>query len=257
MKNERYYYGKLTPDGKRIYKRIYNGLKRYQSEIGVDYGESVTQIQGIYRSVLYDNPLLFYVNQRVTSMAVKSDGFVLLPEYLYSPEESLGILQKIRWKVDRVVEGAEKFKDCPLQVEKYLHDSVIKSVVYDDAAFHSLMFDHTVCDRAHSVVGAFLDNKAVCEGIAKTFKLLCNVFAIKCVVVLGKAEPEGEFSGQGYHAWNLVKIGDTPYHVDVTWDAGMDDKGNRYLRYDYFNVTTEKILQDHQPVDILELEGLE
>ena len=63
----------------------------------------------------------------------------------------------------------------------------------------------------------------------------------------GKADKEGDFSGDKYHAWNLVKIGDESYHVDVTWD-NMYDTEIHHISYDYFNVTTKDILKDHQPI---------
>lgn len=59
-----------------------------------------------------------------------------------------------------------------------------------------------------------------------------------------KANQEGDFSGNDYHAWNLVKIETESYHVDVTWD-NMYDKGLQHISYDYFNMTTEQIMLDH------------
>ena len=91
-----------------------------------------------------------------------------------------------------------------------------------------------------------------CEGIAKAFKLLCNEFSIKCIVVLGKADPKGIFDGDSYHAWNLVKIGNESYYVDPTW-ANMYDKGLEHISYDYFNLTTDEILKDHRPIGDLPL----
>lgn len=70
---------------------------------------------------------------------------------------------------------------------------------------------------------------------------------MKCIVVLGKADPEGKFDGDTYHAWNLVKVGNGSYHVDVTWD-NMFEREIEHISYDYFNVTTEDILKDHQPM---------
>jgi hypothetical protein len=121
---------------------------------------------------------------------------------------------------------------------------VVKSVAYDYDALKA-----SDCFNAHSIVGAFLDRKAVCEGIAKAFKLLCNEFGIKCIVVIGKADKNGVFSENKYHAWNLVKIGEESYHVDVTWD-NMYDTDIHHISYDYFNVTTKEILLDHQPIGV-------
>lgn len=247
MRNERYYYGIMPPEQKEAYKIIYNGLKNRLYEIVVPSVLVSAQIQEIYLRVLYDNPLFYFVNQTVIRIVGQSGLHVLLPEYLYTANQIAAINKDIRKVVDKVALKANEFASDEFRLEKYLHDSVVKSVAYD---YDSLK--KTDCFNAHSIVGAFLDNKAVCEGIAKAFKLLCNEFGIKCIVVLGKANQEGDFSGNDYHAWNLVKIGKESYHVDVTWD-NMYDKGLQHISYDYFNVTTEQIMLDHQPIGELPL----
>lgn len=221
---------------------IYDGLKMRAFNIVVSLNLGPDQVQEIYLKVLYDNPLFFYVNQTVIKMTGEPGYWILLPEFLYANREINEITKQIRKVVDKVAIKANNFKSNEFKLEKYLHDSVVKSVAYD---YDSLQQED--CFDAHSIVGAFLHNKAVCEGIAKAFKLLCNEFGIKCIVVLGKADKEGDFSGDKYHAWNLVKIGDESYHVDVTWD-NMYDTEIHHISYDYFNVTTKDILKDHQPI---------
>ena len=63
----------------------------------------------------------------------------------------------------------------------------------------------------------------VCEGYARAFKVLCDVYDIPCVLVEGyvkntRTDPEAEF-----HMWNYVKMEDGKwYAVDVTWnDPGV------------------------------------
>lgn len=242
LKNERYYYSIMSPYEQKAYKMIYDGLKMWAFNIVVSLNLRPDQVQEIYLKVLYDNPLFFYVNQTVIKMTGEPGYWILLPEFLYANREINEITKQIRKVVDKVAIKANNFKSNEFKLEKYLHDSVVKSVAYD---YDSLQQED--CFDAHSIVGAFLHNKAVCEGIAKAFKLLCNEFGIKCIVVLGKADKEGDFSGDKYHAWNLVKIGDESYHVDVTWD-NMYDTEIHHISYDYFNVTTKDILKDHQPI---------
>lgn len=237
----------MPPEEKEAYKIIYNGLKNRLYEIVVPSVLVSAQVQEIYLRVLYDNPLFYFVNQTVIRIVGQSGLHILLPEYLYTANEIAALNKDIRRIVDKVSVKANQFLSDEFRLEKFLHDSVVKSVAYD---YDSLK--KTDCFNAHSVVGAFLDNKAVCEGIAKAFKLLCNEFGIKCIVVLGKANQEGDFSGNDYHAWNLVKIGNESYHVDATWD-NMYDKGLEHISYDYFNMTTEQIMLDHQPIGELPL----
>lgn len=221
---------------------IYSGLKARAFNIVVSLYLSPEQVQDIYLKVLYDNPLFYYINQTVIRMAGDPGYYILLPEYLYSNREITLLNQDIRNMVNKVCVNARRSSNNDFRLEKYLHDSVVKSVAYD---YDSLK--KSDCFNAHSIVGAFLDRKAVCEGIAKAFKLLCNECEIKCIVVLGKADPKGVFGEDTYHAWNLVKIGGDSYFVDPTWD-NMYDKGFEHISYDYFNLTTEEILKDHRPM---------
>ncbi len=55
---------------------------------------------------------------------------------------------------------------------------------------------------------------AVCDGISKTFALLCNIEGIEAIKVNGEVESS---TGYGDHAWNKVKLGDNWYCVDITW----------------------------------------
>ena len=233
----------MNSDEKVAYKMIYDGLKMRTLNIVVSLYMSPDVVQEVYLKVLYDNPLFFYINQTVIKMTGEPGYWILLPEYLFSYREITAITNDIHSIIDKLSIKANPYKGNEFKLEKYLHDSVVKSVAYDYDALKK-----NDCFNAHSIVGAFLDKKAVCEGISKAFKLLCNEFEIKCIVVLGKANKDGDFSGDDYHAWNLVKIGNESYHVDVTWD-NLYDTDIRHISYDYFNVTTKDILIDHQPLD--------
>ena len=86
-----------------------------------------------------------------------------------------------------------------------------------------------------------LRKKAVCWGIACAFKLICDYCQIKCFVVVGDALPIIE--GAAGHAWNIVRLEDENYHVDVTWD--IKKKGDISFIYDYLNLDDHLIKMDH------------
>lgn len=227
---------------RKVYGIIWNAIKSREQRIIVPAAVSEDQVQEIYLRVLFDTPLFFYVNQTVIRMTTLSGIYVLFPEYLYTSNEIQKLTSDIRKVVKQIDQKASKLTDNPFRLEKCLHDSVVKSVAYD---YESLMKND--CFNAHSIVGAFLDRKAVCEGIAKAFKLLCNEYALKCIVVVGKADPKGVFGEDTYHAWNIIKIGNESYHVDATWD-NLYHNGLSHISYDYFNVTTKDIYRDHHPI---------
>lgn len=232
----------MSSDERKAYKMIFDGLKMRAFNIVVSLYLTPEEIQEVYLKVLYDNPLFYYINQTVIRMQGNPGYWILLPEYLYTNSEINKINLDIRNLVNRVKVKADAFKTNEFQLEKCLHDSVVKSVAYD---YESLKKKDSF--NSHSIVGAFLNRRAVCEGIAKAFKLLCNEYGIKCIVVLGQANKDGVYGEDDYHAWNLVKIGDESYHVDVTWD-NLYDEEFYHISYDYFNVTTKDILLDHKPI---------
>ena len=80
----------------------------------------------------------------------------------------------------------------------------------------------------------------VCEGIAKSVKVLCDALGIWCMIAICGNNPE---KGIKYrHTWNIVKIGGQFYHLDVTFDntLGKHSLAGQELRYDYFNLEDKK-----------------
>ncbi|MGI6280419.1 MAG: transglutaminase domain-containing protein [Acutalibacteraceae bacterium] len=101
---------------------------------------------------------------------------------------------------------------------KSIHDNLCRQVEYVENEF------------AHEATGSLLYGKAVCEGIAEAFKLICDYNDIPCVLVSGTGITTSAAGGSGPHMWNYVQMEDGNwYAVDVTWDD--DDTGIIYNEY--------------------------
>ncbi len=115
--------------------------------------------------------------------------------------------------------------------------------------------------KAFYIEGMLLDDGvAVCDGIAKTFALLCNIEGIESYKVNGVAGGNGVTpsygdpypSSFGGHAWNKVALdidddGDKEwYTVDCTWNDYYYSSGiSKYteiLTHSYFLITDDSIL---------------
>ena len=70
--------------------------------------------------------------------------------------------------------------------------------------------------QSHTLLGCMLPHNhvAVCEGIAKGFKFLCDGAGLPCIIVSGVAGRSGQ--PEERHAWNLVEVDGGFRHVDVT-----------------------------------------
>lgn len=108
--------------------------------------------------------------------------------------------------------------------QRILHDELCKRVTYSEETD-----DQTV----YSAYGALVNGRALCEGYARAFQLLCKRLGIQNVLVSGTSKGIG-------HLWNMVKTEYGWSHVDVTWDDLRSD-----TVYTYLNLTKQQILIDH------------
>ena len=84
----------------------------------------------------------------------------------------------------------------------------------------------------------------VCEGIAKTVKILCDALNIWCIIAISDNNPEKNIKYR--HAWNVIRIGGKYYHLDATFDNSLGKE--EIVRYDYVNLSDSQIFRDHEPV---------
>ena len=122
--------------------------------------------------------------------------------------------------------------------EKYVHDFICENVHYDKLKK----------SYSHEIIGPLGQGVGVCEGIAKSVKVLCDALGIWCMIAICGNNPE---KGIKYrHTWNIVKINGAYYHLDATFDntLGKHSFGAKEIRYDYFNLDDKNIFRDHEPL---------
>lgn len=111
--------------------------------------------------------------------------------------------------------------------EKLLHDYIINNTRYD----YNNYIKGTIPDESYEAYGCLVLGKTVCEGYSKAMKLLCDLSGIECMIVTGRSLD----STVENHAWNIVKIDGSYYHIDVTKDDPVSGNGDDILAYYYFN----------------------
>ena len=90
-----------------------------------------------------------------------------------------------------------------------------------------------VDDTSHSPVGALVSKYSpVCEAYAEAFLVLANYLNLEAVYATGLGTNNTGDPAE-LHAWNYIKILNTWYFVDVTWDDPISSSGD-ILSHDYF-----------------------
>lgn len=110
--------------------------------------------------------------------------------------------------------------------------------------FHDYLILNCETDKTYAfsdtIYGALVEKKALCEGYSKAFAYLCNLAGIENVIVTGETYVP--------HMWNMVRLDDSWYHVDVTWDKPGDELHKHFpdvILYQYFMVTDSVINNTH------------
>lgn len=87
----------------------------------------------------------------------------------------------------------------------WVHDRLALNCVYNE----NVLLGTTEPESVYTAYGSLCNGDAVCQGYAYAYKYILSRLNILCEIIV---------SDSMCHAWNLVKIGDKWYHVDVTWD---------------------------------------
>lgn len=100
-------------------------------------------------------------------------------------------------------------------------------------------YDETFAGGLMSITpyGAIVGGHSVCIGYTTAYLYLCEKADLWCCRVYG-------YSEEGIHGWNLVKLEDGTYYVDVTWCDGLGQIGTEDWQR-YFMLTEDVLLDDH------------
>lgn len=179
-----------------------------------------------------DHPEIFYAVGFSCRAAPGAENCELLPEYMFDKAKIREQQRALEARVTRLLRPLRD-RSAPEQ-ELAIHDFICTQVRYDKLEK----------PYSHEVIGPLQGGVGVCEGMAKTVKLLCDALGLPCVIAISDRD---RANGERYlHAWNIVCLGGRCYHLDTTFDNTLSRDGQ--TRYDYFNLDDRHIFRDHRPL---------
>lgn len=228
---EPYYYSHMDKVRQSAWHAMKTGLSALQPSFFVPLTDA-RELAELFFLLRLDCPELFYaVNFRYRAYP-ESGRVEMLPEYLFERGKVKDHQKAMRARTEKLIRPAQGMTE--LEKELYIHDFICQNVRYDKLKK----------PYSHEIIGPLGQGVGVCEGIAKTVKLLCDALGIWCIIALSEANPDKKIRYR--HAWNIIRIGGAFYHLDVTFDNTLGD--GREVRYDYFNLDDKRFFADHEPV---------
>lgn len=230
MSANTYYYDQLSKEQQKAYHAIQTGLEALAPSFAVPR-LSGRELTDLYFMVRMDHPEIFYTTKFSYRFYPQAENGEMVPEYLFKKKQILEHRKAMAARIQRIIRPAESLGE--VEKEQYIHDFICRNVRYDKLKK----------PYSHEMIGPLGQGVSVCEGIAKTVKVLCDRLGIWCIVALCGNNPD---KGIRYrHTWNVVKLNGTYYHLDATFDNSLGTPDN--IRYDYFNLSDAQIFRDHEP----------
>lgn len=128
--------------------------------------------------------------------------------------------QAVDKKVKSILQELELEDTSDYEKVKEIHDFIINLVSYDNTLTKPSVYD------------ALIDKSAVCEGYSMLAYRMFSEMGLECRIIAGTGNG-------GSHAWNIVKVEDKWYNIDLTWDDPITSDGKPMLVYDFFLKNTK------------------
>lgn len=240
---EEYHYSQLAPQLQEVYREMYVHLMSDEDSGALLSSVGVDDFWNVYYAVLADHPEIFWVGAGVQAEENSLIGKVVSYkiEAAVSVEARPSMREKIEEAADTCIAGISPEAETYEKI-KYVYEYLIDTVEYQADSADS-----------QNIQSALLYHSSVCAGYSKAFQYILNRMGIFCTYVTG------EIKGGGEHGWNMVRIGEEYYYVDVTWgdpvfanQVGEAVQGD-VKNYNYLCCTQYDLFKTHIPDESLEL----
>ncbi len=218
MKNTKFdfYYSTLNDREKQLYNRIYNTVKNHGLQLEFD-GETADAAR-VFDAVILDSPELFHVGSATVEPCKISFS------YIYEKREAELLTQQMNKKLSY-------FEEC--RIKPNMNGMEKQAEVH---SFMSLVWSvNENTDKSQSnIIGGVLKSKCTAEGLAKSYKYLCDRVGVQCLTVKGRDGMNNPTF------WNITNVCGQWAHSDAYREGRLGVSG-----YDYFNMSDGEMLYDH------------
>ncbi len=233
----KYYVKQLSDDELRAFAKMYNTALRFGDTAEFRDTISSDTLDKLMWFLNYECPELIHLKGDYAPIYTDNEQQNVSGVRLYycmeedEYKENFKKLITFFGKLKTDTEGKTDYEK-----EKYVYDLIYRDCVYDESS-----------PNAGSVYGALIERRGRCEGISKSFMWCMRELDFECLTVVGIPQWD---TGAVYstHSWNIIKLGDDYYHVDLAADNLQSDtvKDNPPL-YGFFNVDDDYIYATRTP----------
>ena len=180
------------------------------------------EMQEIYLDVKYTHGEFWYLTNDFYFCSDDNKADTIWPCYVYKSEKQYRSMKR---RYDKEMKKAVKY------VKKYKGSKMRALAAHDWLARHC-SYDNAQRDSSCTTYSAMVKGRAVCEGYTKAYQAILQKCGVSCKATYSED-----------HEWNLVKVGSSWYHVDVT----NDDTQHNYRHFLKSTKRLRRLYSDYFP----------
>jgi len=236
-------YLQLTYQEQQAYSVMLNAFSSMEASFDYSGIDDKVDLMKVLQTVTGDNPQVFYFNN--TFIKTERSGYekrIILTD-VYSKSSTDKMLNTLESKTDQIISDLKSISDDGYSLLINLYHYIQKNIHYDEKEFKSISNGKSKNPFSHNAYGALINGLAVCDGFSSAFSLLAQKLGFECMLAVGHSA----YSSRSFtnHAWNIIKIQDSFYHIDSTWDTRKFDEFREYS-YVYLLNNDIEIANDHK-----------
>ena len=214
------YYQMLNEEEKRLYKQVCANIESLKIKFIPTTDITIKEVNTVIEAVYNDHPEFFWLN---TNYSYKYTEDKQCVQIILDYNETSKNIEKhkilFNETANDIIKEAYKLKS-DYDKEKYVHNKIIELAEYDENS-----------NMNQTAYSALITKKTVCAGYTRAFQYLMTKLEIPTYYVVGYANED--------HAWNIVKLEDGYYNVDLTWNDQTSGT------YNYFNMSDNIFSKTH------------
>lgn len=217
-----------------------SGTTYYYIDIVGSSSLSLSQMEEVYQIFRYSNPQYYFLKSAYLKSGTYGIAGCVYPAFANGSARAAAT-KKVQ---SQVSSWQKKIDACSTDEKKVkmIHDLIIDKVEYNQTLYDNNFKDEDTA-YSQSAYSVFCTDLTVCAGYSQAFEMMCNGSGIDAVAVTSY-----------YHEWNKVRLNDSWYNVDCTWD---DADGTIYYGYfersdNYYDTVNYSSYVFHAEEDIWE-----
>lgn len=214
------YYTYLSDEAKQLYKQIYANVAAMETTFVPVVEITSSEVVNVVNAVYHDHPELFWMESGYSYKYKEEKICVQITlDFNETADDIKASKAEFEKRANEIISVAATLEN-DYEKEKYVYKTLVESTEYDENA------------KLHqSPYSTLVYGESVCAGYSRAFQYIMIELGIPTYYCTG--ETKG-------HAWNIVKLENGYYNVDLSW---ADTKHNLDS---YFNRTDEELSGSHK-----------